>query len=79
MPDAVPTIVETSAAVVHADAAYGYSLLAFDRALSIVERKAKSVGVCILAINNCFHFSALWPEIEAVTERGLAAIAMTPA
>ena len=76
--DAVPAIVETSAAVVHADAAYGYSLLAFDRALSIVERKAKAVGVCILAINNCFHFSALWPEIEAITERGLAAIAMTP-
>jgi LDH2 family malate/lactate/ureidoglycolate dehydrogenase len=77
-PDAVPTIVETSAAVVHADAAFGYSLLAFDRALSIVEAKAKSVGVCILAINNCFHFSALWPEVEAITERGLAAIAMTP-
>ncbi|RUM95392.1 oxidoreductase [Pseudaminobacter arsenicus] len=78
VPDAVPNIVETSAAVVHADAAYGYSLLAFDRALSIVERKTRSVGVCILAINNCFHFSALWPEIEAMTERGLAAIAMTP-
>src|SRR5690606_30485801 len=28
--DAVPVIVETSAAVVHADARYGYSLLAFD-------------------------------------------------
>lgn len=78
VPDAVPTIVETSAAVVHADAGFGYSLLAFDRALSIVERKAKSVGVCVLAINNCFHFSALWPEIEAITERGLAAVAMTP-
>lgn len=78
VPDAVPDIVETSAAVVHADAGYGYSLLAFDRALPLVEQKAKSVGVCILAINNCFHFSALWPEIEAITEKGLAAIAMTP-
>lgn len=76
--NAVPTIVETSTAVVHADAAFGYSLLAFDRALPIVERKAKSSGVCILAINNCFHFSALWPEIEAITDKGLAVIAMTP-
>lgn len=78
VPDAVPAIVEQSAAVVRADAGYGYSLLAFDRALPLLEKKAKSIGICILAINNCFHFSALWPEIEAITARGLAAIAMTP-
>lgn len=76
--DAVPAIVETSAAVIHADAAYGYSLLAFERALPVLEKKARSVGVGVLAINNCFHFSALWPEIEAITELGLAAVAMTP-
>ncbi|HEY6631855.1 MAG TPA: Ldh family oxidoreductase [Rhizobiaceae bacterium] len=75
--DAVPTIDEASPAVVRADARFGYSLLAFDRALPLVERKAKSAGVCVLAINNCFHFTALWPEIEAFTERGLAAIALT--
>ncbi len=78
VPDAVPVIVEQSAAVVRADAGYGYSLLAFERALPLLETKAKSIGICILAINNCFHFSALWPEIEAITARGLAAIAMTP-
>lgn len=77
-PDAVPEIVETSTAVIHADAAYGYSLLAFERALPVLEKKAKAAGVCVLAINNCFHFSALWPEIEAITDRNLAALAMTP-
>ena len=32
-----------------------------------------------LVINNCFHFSALWPEVEQLTEHGLCALAMTPA
>ncbi len=76
--DAVPQISDVSAAAVRADARFGYSLLAFDRALPVLEAKAKAVGIAVLAINNCFHFSALWPEIEAMTERGLAALAMTP-
>lgn len=76
--DAVPAITEPSGAVVRADAKFGYSLLAFERALPILVKKTKALGVGVLAINNCFHFSALWPEIEALTEQGLAAIAMTP-
>lgn len=75
---AQPTIVEASAAVIRADARFGYSLLAFERALPVLERQARAVGVSVLAINNCFHFSALWPEIEAITQRGLAVLAMTP-
>jgi delta1-piperideine-2-carboxylate reductase len=31
-----------------------------------------------MAINRCFHFSALWPEVEDLAELGLAAIAMLP-
>ena len=76
--DAVPVITEPSGAVVRADAKFGYSLLAFDRALPSLAKKTKELGVGVLAINNCFHFSALWPEIEALTELGFAAIAMTP-
>lgn len=76
--NATPVIKETSPAVVHADAGFGYSLQAFEQALPVLLRQAKNIGVSILAINNCFHFSALWPEIEAITEQGLAALAMTP-
>jgi LDH2 family malate/lactate/ureidoglycolate dehydrogenase len=75
--NAIPVIAEISVAAVRADARYGYSPLAFEKALPLVEQKAKLAGICILAINNCFHCTALWPEIEALTERGLAAIAMT--
>lgn len=76
--DAEPVIQDVSAAFVRADARRAYSLLAFERAAPLLVEKAKTVGVAALAINNCFHFSALWPEIEHLAEQGVAALAMTP-
>ena len=77
-PDAEPTIADMSPALVRADAHRAYSLLAFERAMPVLVKKAKSAGVAALAINHCFHFSALWPEIEALTQQGVAALAVTP-
>ena len=31
-----------------------------------------------MVVNSCTHISALWPEIEAITAEGLAAMAMCP-
>lgn len=31
-----------------------------------------------MAVNRCVHFSALWVEVEALTEAGLVALATTP-
>ncbi len=76
--DAEPVITDASPALVRADARYAYSLLAFERAAPLLAQKAKAVGVAALVINNCFHFSALWPEIEQLTGMGVAALAMTP-
>ena len=76
--DAVPVLRDTTPAVTHVDARFGYSLLAFETALPMLVAKTKALGIGIMAINNCFHFSALWPEIEKITAQGLAAIAMTP-
>lgn len=76
--EAEPEITDATAALLRADARFAYSLLAFERAAPLLARKARATGVAALAINNCFHFSALWPEIEHLTEMGLAALAMTP-
>ena len=35
-------------------------------------------GIAALAINRCVHFSALWADIEPLTEQGLVALACTP-
>ncbi len=77
-PDAEPRIHEMDGAIVRVDAGFGYSLPAFEQALPHLERKTRAFGVAVLAINNCFHFSALWPEVERIARLGLAGLAMTP-
>ncbi|RUM48945.1 MAG: oxidoreductase [Marinomonas sp.] len=75
---AEPTITDAGPAVVRADANDGISLLAMKAAMPMLIEKAKKNGVAALAINRCFHFSALWPEVEILSEAGLAGMAMLP-
>lgn len=75
---AMPTITDAGPSVVRANANKGMSLLALQAALPLLIEKAKKNGIAALAINNCYHFSALWPEVEKLSEAGLAGIAMVP-
>lgn len=75
---AVPSVQTTGGPVVRVDAQFGFSPLAFECGLPHLVKAARTHGLGALVINHCFHFSALWPEIEAITEHGLAALAMTP-
>lgn len=75
--NAEPVITEVSTSIVRAAAGRGYSIPAFDHAVPALVAKAKETGIAALAINNCYHFSALWPEVEALAEHGLVSIAMT--
>ncbi|MGB7392268.1 Ldh family oxidoreductase [Marinomonas sp.] len=75
---AKPAIVDAAPSVVKADANGGISLLAMDAALPLLIEKTKKNGIAALAINRCFHFSALWPEVEKLSAAGLAGLAMVP-
>ncbi|MCO4785726.1 MAG: Ldh family oxidoreductase [Marinomonas atlantica] len=75
---AAPTIIDAAPAVVRANANDGVSLLAMQAAMPLLIEKAKINGIAALAINRCFHFSALWPEVEKLSEAGLAGMAMLP-
>ena len=75
---AVPEVMDHAPGIVRVDARRGFSLLAFEAGLPMLAEKARQVGLAALAINNCFHFSALWPEVESLAEQGLAALALTP-
>lgn len=75
---ALPTITEPGPSVVKADANKGISLLALNDSMPRLVEKAKTQGMAALAINNCFHFSALWPEVEMLSQHGLVGIAMVP-
>lgn len=75
---AAPAISTSGTAIVHADAKGGMSLLAFEQALPALIEKTRTHGVAAMAINNCYHFSALWPEVERLSAAGLAAMSMVP-
>lgn len=73
-----PKISKSDNAIVRADACAGMSLLAFNQAAPVLIEKTRQYGIAALAINNCYHFSALWPEVEKLSAAGLAAMAMVP-
>ncbi|MFG6666165.1 Ldh family oxidoreductase [Halomonas sp. HNIBRBA4712] len=75
---ALPLLHDQAPGVVRIDAQRGCSLLAFETGLPMLIDKARRQGLAAMAINRCFHFSALWPEVEAISSQGLIGIAMTP-
>jgi len=74
----IPSLKESDTAILHTDAHGGMSLLAVDNAIPELIEKTRKYGIAALAINNCYHFSALWPEVERLSAAGLAAMAMVP-
>lgn len=78
-PDVTPVLVEQSASsIIRVDARGGFANPAFELGLPHLAERARSNGLAALVINDCTHFSALWPEVEAVTQQGLAGLVMCP-
>lgn len=78
-PDAVPYLLETEgSAIVKVNADGGFANTAFELGLPVLAERTKKLGIAALVVNDCTHFSALWPEVEAVTGEGLAALVMCP-
>lgn len=77
-PVAEPLVTDHARAIVKTDARGGCSLLAFERSIDLLSQKASVGGMAALAINHCFHYSALWWEVEQLSQRGLVALAMNP-
>lgn len=77
-PQATPTLRPLSSSIVAVDAHRGFSLLSFETGLPVLVEMTRQHGIAAMAINNCYHLSALWPEVEAIAAAGLAGIAMNP-
>lgn len=78
VPDAVPRVVDQGKAIIEVDAGGGFSSAAFDEAQSLLAARAKELGLAALVIRDCMHFSALWHDVEAMAEQGLASLSMCP-
>lgn len=78
-PDAAPELIPPSSpAIVKVEAKGGFASPAFELGLPILAERAHACGIAALAINDAVHFSALWFEVEALAEAGLAGLAMCP-
>ncbi|MFC3088675.1 Ldh family oxidoreductase [Tabrizicola soli] len=76
--DALPVLDRGEGAILRVDAGGGFSNPAFELGLPVLAERARELGLAALAVNDCTHFAALWPEVEAITEQGLAALVMCP-
>jgi LDH2 family malate/lactate/ureidoglycolate dehydrogenase len=78
VPDAVPSVSEPAQALVRVDGGGGFAQLAFERGRPVLADKARAFGIAAMALNEVVHFAALWPEVEALANDGLVALAVTP-
>ncbi len=76
--DARPTVTVDDTAIVRVDADCGFSPRAFNLGRPCLAEKARKHGIAAMAINRCVHFTALWPEVEALAGDGLVCLALTP-
>lgn len=77
--DAVPELdAQEGSAIVKVNAKGGFANPAFELGLPVLAERARSLGIAALVINDCTHFSALWPEVEGLTGEGLAGLVMCP-
>ena len=74
---ATPTIKKVAPAVLQLDANNGYAPLALKQAINPLADCANENGIAAMALIRVHHFAALWIEIEALANRGLAAFAFT--
>ncbi|MDR2331288.1 MAG: Ldh family oxidoreductase [Comamonas sp.] len=73
-----PLLQPTQGAITRVDAQRGFSPWALEVGLPPLVATTRQLGMGALVINHCFHFTALWPEVEMLTGQGLAALVMTP-
>ncbi|HET9067855.1 MAG TPA: Ldh family oxidoreductase [Amaricoccus sp.] len=78
-PRAEPVLLpDDGTAIVRVDAGFGFAPAALELGVPVLAGRARALGIAALVVNDCGHLSALWPEVEMLTERGLAAIALCP-
>jgi delta1-piperideine-2-carboxylate reductase len=75
---AIPELQDDGSAVVRVLAGGGFSCAAFELGLPVLADRAGRFGLAAMVVNDAAHFSALWYEVEAVTEECLVALAMCP-
>ena len=72
-----PRVEQIAPAVIRVDGDNGYAPLGQQVAHEPLAERARANGIAALAVTNMFHVAAMWPEVEALADEGLCAIAVT--
>ncbi|NKB63299.1 MAG: Ldh family oxidoreductase [Gammaproteobacteria bacterium] len=75
--NAKPKVEKLAPSVLRTDGNNGYAPLALKAARDPLAECAMETGIAAMSLINIHHFSALWVEIESLTEKGLCAMAFT--
>jgi len=75
---AKPTVRQLAPGVIRVDGDGGFAPLGQRVARQPLVDCARAQGIAALAFTNMFHIAAMWPEVEALANDGLCAMAMTP-
>jgi delta1-piperideine-2-carboxylate reductase len=71
---AKPEVEEITPIIFRCDAKNGYAPIAHQYCLPPLIDAAKKFGLAAVAIQHCYHFAALWPEVEKISEAGLVGL-----
>ncbi|WP_341485528.1 Ldh family oxidoreductase [Thioclava sp. GXIMD4215] len=74
----VPVVQDAGGAIVEVDAGGGFAPASFNAGKAALVARARDYGLAALVIRDCLHFSALWHDVEALAEEGLAGLSMCP-
>lgn len=74
---ALPVLSYATPVVLRVDAKHGFAPLAIETGVPALIEATKTYGIAALAIHDCYHFSALWADIEPAVEAGLVAWCFT--
>ena len=76
---AAPTVTKARPGTLIVDGDGGFAPLALATMTEPLAELARTQGIAMAGVRNIFHFAALWPEVEALAEQGLVALATTAA
>ena len=74
---AAPKVTNKTPVILNCDADNGFASMAHEVSLPLLADAAKVNGIATLSISGCYHFAALWPETEFLSEKGLIGLAFT--
>ena len=74
---ASPKVTNKTPVILNCDADNGFASMSHEVSLPLLADAAKINGISTLSISGCYHFAALWPETEFLSENGLIGLACT--